>query len=285
MKRDHAARAILGRNRLISEAVNASSGQQRVRYARQTAYEALGDRAQERLGRARALVVGLGGLGCTLTALLARAGVGVLRLVDEDVVSFTDLHRQMLYDEPDAAAGRPKALAAAARIARINSGVRAEPVVVRFEPGNAEALAAGVDVILDGTDNFSTRFLINDLAVQSGLPWVFAGVVGAEAQTMTIVPGRGPCLRCVFDGPPPAQAEQASLAGGVLGPAVVAIAAIQAMEAMKILTGRLESVSRYLLKLDLWTSSIQRIEVVEACAGVDCPCCKRRQFDFLRTRR
>ena len=257
------------------------SAQQAGRYARQTACRHLGLAGQQHLAGAKALVIGVGGLGCVLSQLLARSGVGFLRLVDADEVNVVDLHRQMLYDEADAAARAPKVVAAGRRLRRINSDIRIEPVVSRLEPGNAQALAAGVDVILDGTDNFPTRFIINDLAVRDSLPWVFAGVVGAEAQTMTIVPGRTPCLRCVFDGPPPASEESASLGGGVLAPAVAAVAAIQAMEAIKILTGRLDCVSRHLLKLDLWTGSIQRIDVAGASADVDCPCCKRRRFPFL----
>jgi len=153
--------------------------------------------------------------------------------------------------------------------------------VQRFEPRNAAALADGVDVIIDGTDNFPTRFVINDLAVQRQLPWVFAGVVGAEAQTMTIVPARTPCLRCVFDRPPPPCAEPTSRSAGVLAPAVAAVAAFQAMEAIKLLAGAVEDISPYLTKFDLWTGQIQRIDLSRACAKTDCPCCGRRQFEFL----
>jgi len=138
-----------------------------------------------------------------------------------------------------------------------------------------------VGLILDGTDNFATRYLINDYAVKSGRPWVFAGVVGTEAQTMTIVPGRTPCLRCVLDSPPPACADPSCRSAGVLGPAVAAVAALQAAEAMKILSGRIDEISPYLLKFDIWENRIQRIDVRAACGSVDCPCCKHRDFEFL----
>ncbi len=250
------------------------------RYARQIADPRIGPDGQRRLAGAGALIVGVGGLGCAVSQLLARAGVGLLRLVDDDVVSLTDLHRQVLFDEADVAAAAPKVLAAARRIARINRQVRVQPVAARFGPANAEALAEGVDVILDGCDNFATRFVINDLAVRDGLPWVFAGVAGAEAQTMTIVPGRTPCLRCLYE-PPGPEGEPAPPAGAVLGPAVAAIAAVEAMEAIKILAGRAEDGSRDLLKVDLWRLSVQRIHAAEACAEAGCPCCRDRRFEFL----
>jgi len=249
------------------------------RFDRQVVYERFGPAGQERLSRGRAIIVGVGGLGCTLADLLARSGVGLLRLVDDDVVALENLHRQVLFDEADAAA--PKVVAAARRIARINGQVRVETVQERLAPGNAAKLVADVDLILDGTDNFPTRFLINDLAVKQNIPWVFAGVVGAEAQTMTILPGRTPCLRCVFDSPPPPCLDPTCRSAGVLAPAVVAVAAAQAMEAIRILAGHAESISPYLTKFDLWTGSLQRMNVAEACADVDCPCCKRREFEFL----
>jgi len=251
------------------------------RFARQIAFAPWGRSGQERLSRGRVLVVGVGGLGCASAGLLARAGVGFLRLVDDDRVSEVNLHRQVLFDAADAAEAAAKPVAAARRIAAIASGVEVEPVVARLTCENAADLADGVDVIVDGTDNFASRFVINDLAVERGLPWVFAGVVAAEGQTMTVVPGRTPCLRCVFDAPPPACAEPTCAAAGVLGPAVTAIASLQALEAMKLLAGTADAVSPYLAKLDLWTGRWRRIDVASSAADVDCPCCKRRSFEFL----
>lgn len=247
------------------------------RYHRQVLFDGVGSDGQARLARGRALIVGVGGLGCTVAQLLVRSGVGFLRLVDDDKVELNNIHRQLLFDEADAADGVEKVVAAARRLKAINSEVRLDPVVARLEAASAASLARDVDVIVDGSDNFPTRFLINDLAVRQGLPWVMAGIFGGEGQTMTIVPGRSPCLRCVFE-PPAGEARGGPAA--VLPAAVTAIAAIEAMEAMKILSGRLESVSPYLLKLDLWGSAVQRIELRGARA-TDCPCCKRGVYESL----
>jgi len=251
------------------------------RYDRQTAFEGLRREGQRRLAGGRAMIVGVGGLGCTVAQWLARAGVGLLRLVDDDVVSLENLHRQILFDEADAAARRPKVVAAARRLGRINSDVRIEPVAARFDASTASGLIDGIDVICDGTDNFAARFVINDVAVSGNLPWVFAGVVGAEAQTMTIRAGGRPCLRCVFGEPPPAPVNPTCRTAGVLGPAVGAIASVEALEALKILAGRGGEGSAYLVKLDLWTNTVRRIDTVAACADVDCPCCVGRHFEFL----
>lgn len=251
------------------------------RYDRQMVFEGLGPQGQRRLAGGRVLMVGVGGLGCTVVDLLARAGVGFLRLVDDDAVTAENLHRQVLYDEQDAAERKPKVIAAAERIARINSQVKVEPIVARLDAHNAEPLAEGIDVIVDGTDSFPARFIINDLAVKRSLPWVFAGVVGSEAQTMTIVPGRTPCLRCVLESPPPPCQEPTCRSAGVIPPAVVAVAAIQAAEVMKLLSGHVEAISPWLVKMDLWTNAMQRVNVTEACAGAECRCCKRREFDYL----
>ena len=250
------------------------------RYDRQLVFQRLGPAGQRKLAQGWALVVGVGGLGCVAAQLLARAGVGGLRLVDDDRVSLENIHRQVLFGEADAAAATPKASAAVAAIRRFNSQVRLQAVTERFTAANAAALANGVDVIIDGSDNFPTRFTINDLAVREGIPWVFGGAIGAEGQCMTILPGR-PCLRCVFDSPPPNCAEMTCRQAGVIGPAVAAIGALQAAEAIKILSGRPEDCSPYLLKLDLWTNALQRIDVAEACAAVPCRCCKGRQFEYL----
>jgi adenylyltransferase/sulfurtransferase len=251
------------------------------RYDRQVNFAAFGPEGQRRLAAGRALVVGVGGLGCVTAELLARGGVGFLRLVDPDAVAAENLHRQILFDQRDADQQTPKVHAAAARLAAINPALRVEPIVASLGASNVAALAEGVDVIVDGTDNFGARFIINDFAVSTSLPWVFAGAVGAEGQTMTIVPGQTPCLRCVFDRPPPPCQEPTCRIAGVLAPAVVAIAAIQAMEALKILAGRREAVSPFLWKMDLWACTLQRIDVLAAAGGVDCPCCKRRDFEFL----
>jgi len=245
-----------------------------VRYIRQTVFPPLGEAGQEALARSRAMILGAGGLGSNLASLLARAGVGRLRIVDDDVVDWTNIHRQAMYDEADAEAATPKARAAAAHIQRFNSTVTVEPVVRRVDESNIAELADGADVILDGTDNFPTRFILNDYAVAHGVSWVFAGAVGCEAQTMTVVPGRTACLRCIYDSAPPDGVQPTCRTHGVLGPLVATIASIQALEAIKILTGQLDRVSPYLLKIDLWTNEIQRFDAARAAADGNCPCCK-----------
>jgi len=252
------------------------------RYIRQTAFDGLGPAGQAALAAGSALIVGTGGLGSWTAELLARAGVRRLRLVDDDAVDPTNLHRQAMYDESDAAAATPKALAAARHLARIASGVAVEPVVARLDAGNVDRLADGMEVVLDGTDNFATRFLLNDWCILHGRPWVFAGVVRAEGQVMTIIPGRTPCLRCIYESPPPPEEEVTARTAGVLGPAVATIAAIQAAEALKLLAGRAERANPRLLRLDLWTNVCRAVDVAAAAAGIDCPCCKRRRFEFLR---
>ena len=251
------------------------------RYDRQVRFAPLGMRGQKALRLASALIVGVGGLGSWMAELLARAGVGMVRLVDGDVVDLTNIHRQGLYDEADA--GKRKVHAAAERLSRVNSQVRVEPMAEVLTPHNIERLAAGVNAILDGTDNFQVRFVINDFAVKTNMPWVFAGAIGAEGQVMPVVPGQTACLRCIFDSPPPPCVEPTCRVAGVLGPPVAAIAAIAACEAVKILAGNLDAVSGHLVKLDFWTNTIQRIDAASAARAVNCPCCKQRRFEYLES--
>ena len=168
------------------------------RYARQVRFPPLGEEGQRRLSQGRALLCGCGALGSTIANLLVRAGVGTLRIVDRDFVELSNLQRQSLFDEANARAGLPKAIAAAEKLRTINSSVAVEPIVADVEPANVEQFCEGIDLILDGTDNFETRFLLNDAAVKLGLPWVYGGCVGAEGQTMTILPGETACLRCLM---------------------------------------------------------------------------------------
>jgi len=248
------------------------------RYDRQMRCRHLTRDGQHELRRRKALIIGVGGLGAWAAELLARAGVGALRLVDDDIVELVNIHRQALYDANDV--GRRKVDAAADRLRRINSDVAIETAPARMSAENIADLADGADVIIDGCDNFASRFVINDFAVRNALPWVFAGVVTAQAQTMTIIPSRTACLRCIYENPPPD--EITCLQVGVLGPAVAAISAIQTTEAIKILAGHPDAASPYLLKMDLWTNTIQRIDTLSAAAETNCPCCKQRKFEFLQ---
>ncbi len=249
-----------------------------VRYQRQMILPDMGLAAQRKLGSSKALIVGVGGLGSWMAELLTRAGVGALRLIDPDNVDLTNLHRQALYTEHDARLARPKVEAAAERLASINSHAAIEPIVGRLDRHNIAALAEGVDVILDGTDNFLARYIINDYAVKMQRPWVFAGAVGTEAQILAILPGQSACLRCILPDPPPPCHDPNCRQAGVLGPVVAAVAAMQAVEAIKILSGRSDAARSQLLKFDLWTNRVQQIS---ANKSADCPCCGLREFDYL----
>jgi len=251
------------------------------RYTRQMVFPGIGLAGQRRILGSRGLVVGVGGLGSWTAELLARAGLGTLALVDDDRVDITNLHRQGLYDQHAAQANAPKVQAAAQRLRRINDQVTVEPLEARLDKDNIAQLARDADVILDGTDNFATRFVINDYAVKTGTPWVFAGVVAAEGQVMTVASPHTPCLRCVFDEPPPPCVDPACQVAGVLGPAVAAVAAVQACQAVKLLAGGPREAVVGLIKLDLWHSTVQQIGAPGAARRKQCPCCGLGHYDYL----
>lgn len=252
-----------------------------LRYSRQVRFAPLGDEGQANLRRATVLVVGCGALGSVIAELLARAGIGRLRIVDRDFLELHNLQRQSLYDEHDVLDALPKAIAAARRIARINGHVQVEPIVADLHAGNIEQYATEVDVIADGTDNFETRFLINDLSHAARIPWVFGGCVGARGQTMTILPGRTPCLRCLqLDVPEPGTMATCD-SEGVLGPVVQLIGSLQAMEVLKIASRRSEATSPFLQVYDLWNNQMRQIRVTRDIAQ-ECPTCHRGEFDWLR---
>jgi molybdopterin-synthase adenylyltransferase len=254
------------------------------RYVRQSRYAPLGEDGQRRLMAGRALVCGCGALGSTIANLLVRAGVGAVRIVDRDFVELSNLPRQVLFDEADATAGMPKAVAAAEKLRAINSTVAVEPVVADVTPANIEELCEGIDIILDGTDNFETRFLLNDVAVKNGIPWIYGGCVGAEGQTMTILPGETPCLRCLMDTCPPWGSTPTCDTAGILGPVVGVIASIQAMEAIKILSGRSAAVSKTLTAVVLWPLQLRQIDLRKLREATACPTCKKREFAYLAGR-
>jgi adenylyltransferase/sulfurtransferase len=250
------------------------------RYSRQMRFAPLGVEGQRRLLKSRALIVGLGALGSVIANLLARAGVGHLRLVDRDFVERTNLQRQVLYDEDDVASGLPKAIAAQRHLARINSTIQIEAVVADVTHATLPPLLEGVDCILDGTDNLETRFLLNDAAVSRGIPWVYGGCLAAEGQTLTILPGRTPCLRCLMPEPPPPAATPTCDSAGILGTVIGVIASLQANEGLKILSGHAEAVSRVWTLVDLWENTLRQVHL-EAVRTPDCPCCGQRQFPWL----
>jgi adenylyltransferase/sulfurtransferase len=251
------------------------------RYSRQVNFAPLGEEGQRRLLESRVLLCGCGALGTVLANALCRAGVGYLRVVDRDFVELSNLQRQILFDENDVAACLPKAEAAARKLKAVNSEVSVEAVVADVDHTNILDLAADVDLILDGTDNFETRYLINEAAVKLAKPWVFGGCVGSHGQTMTIVPGQSPCLRCVIESSAPPGMAPTCETAGILGPTVSILASLQATEALKILSGRIDAISRDLVLIDVWDGTYERLEVAGLVEAVDCPVCKRGVFDRL----
>jgi adenylyltransferase/sulfurtransferase len=251
------------------------------RYSRQMRFHGMGEAGQRKLLDARVTLCGCGALGTVLANVLVRAGVGHLRLIDRDFIETSNLQRQVLFDERDVAENLPKAQAAATKLAAINSAVQVEPVVTDIDRTNIVELCADADLILDGTDNFEIRYLINDVSVKLGKPWVYGGCIGSHGQVMAILPGQTPCLRCVFEAAPaPGEAGTCETAG-VLGPIVNIVASLQATEALKILTGNLDQVNRELVYLDVWDNVHRRIKVAPLLGKVDCPCCQRKRFEWL----
>jgi adenylyltransferase/sulfurtransferase len=244
-------------------------------------YPPLGEEGQAKLQASRVLICGCGALGSVLANTLGRAGVGHLRIVDRDFLELNNLQRQVLYDEDDVAAGIPKSIAAAAKLRRINSQIDIEPLVTDADHTNIELLLEGVDMIVDGTDNFETRFLLNDASVKFGIPWVYGGCIGAEGQTMTIVPGDTPCLRCLMQESPPPGTTPTCDTAGILGPIINIIASLEACEAMKILSGNRHAINRTLTVVELWDNRIRQVKLDALKAAVDCPTCKHREFPWL----
>lgn len=252
------------------------------RYSRQSRFAPLGPEGQERIRAASVAIVGCGALGTVEAEILVRAGVGRLRLIDRDFVEWSNLQRQFLFEESDAAEGLPKAVAAARRLARVNSEVIVEPVVADLTPDNIEELIEGAELILDGSDNFEARFLVNDYAVSAGIPWIYAAAVGSYGLKLAIAPGRTACLRCVYP-EPPAGSQPTCETEGVLGPVTAAIAALAAGDALKILGRGAESVASRLTTVDVWSGEIRQTAAPER--DPDCPCCVRREFVHLTGRR
>lgn len=247
------------------------------RYHRQALLPFIGQAGQAKLAAARVLLVGCGALGTVIAEQLVRAGVGFVRIVDRDIVERTNLQRQVLFDERDVAESLPKAVAAERRLRAINSEVTVEGVVTDIHSGNIESLARDVGLILDGTDNAPTRYLVNDFAVKQGLPWVYGACVGSEGRVMTVTAG-GPCLRCVFPEPPIAGELPTCDTVGVLAAAAAIVASLQVSAALRVLTG--QAASPELVKLDAWAHRFRAIDLAEA-RRPDCACCGRRQFEFL----
>ena len=248
------------------------------RYSHQILFQGIGAEGQKKLLSARVVIVGCGATGSVLASLLARAGVGTLRILDRDYVESSNLQRQSLFDENDARESLPKAIAAAKQIGRFNSQIVVEPHVADLTPANVDSLLGGVDLILDGTDNFETRYLINDYAVKNSVAWIYTATVGSYAVTLNVLPGETACLACVFPDPPRGTVETCETAG-VLNSAVNLAASLAATEALKFLVGARAQMRRTLLSWDVWNN--QKGEVAAAHPRAGCRACGERNFAHL----
>ncbi|MBI1246953.1 thiazole biosynthesis adenylyltransferase ThiF [bacterium] len=251
------------------------------RYARQMSYARFGRAGQEKLSQSTALVVGLGALGSVIANTLARSGVGTLRIVDRDYIEWNNLQRQVIYTEEDVRQRLPKAIAAKRHLEAANADIQIEAHIADVDHRNIEQLCAGADVIVDGTDNFEIRFLLNDASLKLGIPWVYGGCIGAEGQTLTILPGNGPCLRCVVPESPPPGTTPTCDTAGILSPIIGVIASLESMEALKILSGHADQTSRTLNVFDLWDNRIRQVKLTGLVANNDCPACGQQNFEWL----
>lgn len=252
------------------------------RYSRQILFEGIGQEGQARIAQATVVLIGCGALGAVQAETLARAGVGRLVLVDRDFVEESNLQRQIMFEENDALSRLPKSVASASRIARVNSLVQVEALVTDVNFENIEEIIAGASLVMDGTDNFETRFLINDACVKSGTPWVYGAAVGSYGLTMTIVPKSSPCLRCVLEALPEPGSGPTCDTAGVIMPIVTTIASIQCAEALKLLTDRVDQLHRSLITIDVWDFQVNRLDLSKFDAGEECPACSLSEFEFLR---
>jgi molybdopterin/thiamine biosynthesis adenylyltransferase len=251
------------------------------RYSRQLLFPGIGAEGQGKLAASRIAIVGCGATGSALSSLLVRAGVGYVRVIDRDYIEPSNLQRQVLFDEADASQSLPKAIAAARKLQQINSEVTVEPHVEDLTPDNCEELLEAVDLILDGTDNFETRYLINDYAMRERRPWIYTAAVASYGVTMNILPGETACLACIFPHPPSGVVETCDT-GGILNSAVNLVASLAVTEAMKLLVGARDKMRRTLLSFDVWHND--RSEISAAAPRIDCSVCQRREFAYLSGR-
>jgi len=242
----------------------------------------IGREGQKRLLSSTVALIGCGALGTVVASNLVRAGVGRVKIVDRDYIELNNLQRQILFDEEDIARGLPKAVAAAEKLRRVNSQVRIEPLVTDVNPGNVEEIIGDVDLVLDGTDNFETRFLINDACVKHGIPWVYGAVIATYGMTMAIVPHHTLCFRCFLAEMPVPGSTPTCDTVGVLGPAVNIVASLEVTEGLKLLMGKEEELHGRLIYVDAWTGTLEQLEL-EKGDGL-CPACDLGQFEFLEAR-
>jgi adenylyltransferase/sulfurtransferase len=250
------------------------------RYHRQRLINGIGDAGQEAICKSHVAIVGVGALGCMSADMLARAGVGTITLIDRDIVECTNLQRQILFTEEDAKSHQPKAIAAENRLQAINSEIQINAHVEDLTQKNVDRLLKRADIIIDGLDNFNTRYILNDYAVKNNIPFLFAGVVGASGNVMTIIPNVTPCLRCLFPEPPPAGSQETCETAGVIAPAIGIAASCQCSDAIKLLSNNIEMVSPTLLVFDLWNTQSSRLETGNP--NDSCECCSKNNYKFLQ---
>ena len=251
------------------------------RYSRQILFGEIGDSGQQRLSQSVVVIFGCGALGTVQAEALCRAGVGRLRIVDRDFVEESNLQRQTLFTEEDARSAMPKAMAAQRRLGQINSEVRVDAYVADVTAKNVESFIQGAHCVLDGTDNFETRFLINDAAVKNRIPWVYGAALGSYGVSMTILPQDTPCLRCVMEKLPPPGSSPTCDTAGIISPIVNVVASVQVAEALKILSGNAQRINRRLLCFNVWENSYRQIEISNLADRADCPCCHKGRYEYL----
>ncbi len=251
------------------------------RYARQILFYGIGREGQKILEEKTAVLVGCGALGCTSANLLVRSGIKCLKIVDRDFIEESNLQRQSLFDEEDISKNLPKAVAAQKKLQKVNSQIQIEAIVADLSPSTLESILKNANVVIDGTDNFETRFLINDYCVKEEIPWIYGACIGSIGLTMNIIPPKTPCLRCVLDTMPPFGTTETCDTAGIIAPIASMIASIQAAETLKILTGNYDALSKGLLKVDLWRNEIKKLHTDDIRKKSDCITCKQHHYEFL----
>lgn len=253
--------------------------EENLRYSRHFLFRYIGRKGQQHLQHARVAIVGAGAIGSMLANHMARSGIGYIRLIDADQVEISNLQRQVLYTEEDATSQRDKAMAAKQHLFSINHHVDVDPRIIRINAENAEQQLVDVDLILDGTDNLESRFIINDVATKHHLPWIYAAAVGSRGMVFPFIPGRGPCFHCLFTPAQLSNTAETCDAVGVIGTAVAVVASLSATEALKILLGDTANVISQLRHLDLWKGEFGELKLGEPRQG--CPTCGRHDYPFL----
>lgn len=256
-----------------------SSSKNNERYSRQILFNGIGREGQERLLHSRVVIIGCGALGSSQAEALARAGVGNLRIVDRDFVELSNLQRQTMFTENDARERLPKAIACANRIREINSDINVDPEVADVNHSNIERLISDVDVVVDGTDNFATRYLINDACVKHEVNWIYGAAVGSYGVTMTVRPHETPCLRCIFPEAPPAASAPTCDTAGVIMSIINIVASVQVTEALKLLTGKFDDLHKSLMQFDVWRNEWRKISIGRPLS--DCPTCGLGEYEAL----